>query len=220
MPRISAWLTDPEVELPGPLGRRYTFSTDGRTSRIVERPGYDPFAPPKYGAAWPAAKSADRSPWLVASPVALAPGQTLITDGKRAWPKDRNARRFTPPVPIEDSETPTAEEEDCIPATVDFVLVDPFTDPLNVGDTVTFTADGASGTAPLTYEWYIRQAGVPVLMSTDETFIHTITEDDVSNKDEFGLGKLFIYVVVFNACNEAGASTDTDGSYNVQGDPP
>ncbi len=214
-----AWLKEPDVMLLGSVARRFTVMTDGETSRLKNK---QPFNDNQEGGvpAWPQMRAGRDSPWPQPLPVSLAPHQTLVTDGERGWVKDKTTPEF-------DEEQQEQEDFDvaeptpvCIPADVDSVVIDPFEDPLSLGSAYTFTAFGVTGTEPITYQWYIKSSGVFTLRSTSATFHYTLSNSDVEGKDEFGLGKLFIYVVVKNACNEGGTSTNVDGSYNAQGTPP
>lgn len=145
------------------------------------------------------------------------PGITIYEDGVRptiiktdsdSQPTKRtdsgsgNSWAFTPEPPV------------CIPVEVDSVVVDPFDDPLELGESYTFSTFGLSGTTPYFYQWYLNG----VLVGTAATFVHVLVDSDVQNKDEFGLGTVFIYVVVSNPCGID--STSTTGGYAAQGDPP
>ncbi len=98
----------------------------------------------------------------------------------------------------------------CIPVLVLVVVADPVLDPYPVGTVITFTAFGVTGTEPFEYEWYLNGA----LVSTDAIFIHTLVTGDVNDPDAGGIGPVFIYVKVTNACGEA--ETDHFGSINGQ----
>ncbi len=102
----------------------------------------------------------------------------------------------------------------CIPVTVASVVVDPADNPLTLGTSYTFSIFGLTGTTPYHYQWYLNGT----LVATTATFVHTLVDGDVVNKDEFGLGEIFIYVVVSNPCGID--STSTDGSFPAQGNPP
>lgn len=102
----------------------------------------------------------------------------------------------------------------CVPVDVLNVLVAPADNPLALGTSYTFSADGVTGTTPYFYQWYLNGA----LVGTSATFVHTLVDGDVVDKDAFGLGKIFIYVVVSNPCGID--STSTSASYAAQGDPP
>lgn len=158
----------------------------------------------------------DGSPWLAGIPFEIRGGleRDLIrqTDGEttiiRSRPKPWERRELPSPI------APGEEAPVCIPVAVSSISVSPVKDPYDVGDEITCTAFGVSGTTPISYEWFLN--GVSV--STSETFVHTLVEADVTNKDPSGLGITKIYVVLTNDCGTD--STDPDAAINVQGDPP
>ncbi len=104
----------------------------------------------------------------------------------------------------------------CVPADVDLVVVDPPDNPLTLGTSYTFSPFGLSGTPPYTFKWFLNGT----LVATTQDFVHTLVDADVVDKDVTGLGRIVIYVVVYNACNTDGASTNPDASYPAQGTPP
>jgi hypothetical protein len=84
----------------------------------------------------------------------------------------------------------------CIPVEVASILVDPVMDPYPVGETVTLSAFGISGTEPYTYQWFVNG----VQMSTDPTYEHTLVDSDVMNPNESGIGTVHFTLFVTNEC--------------------
>lgn len=108
------WLTDPRVQLNGPMAREFTYTTDGEASRIKRKPVFG--STPEGPTSWPESKK--DAPWLIEMPVELPEGQTLITDGLVAWTKQKprpsfgsvsegNAKPQLEPTPTPTPGTPT-----------------------------------------------------------------------------------------------------------------
>ncbi len=108
---------------------------------------------------------------------------------------------------------PTPPPPVCIPVEVISVDCSPADNPLTLGTSYTFSAFGVSGTTPYFYQWYLNGA----LVGTSATFVHTLVDADVVNKDGSGLGQTFVYVVVSNPCGLD--STDTLAAFPAQGNP-
>ncbi len=100
----------------------------------------------------------------------------------------------------------------CIPVEVDGIEVDPFTDPLVLGVPYTFSAFGVSGTTPYMYQWFFNGTFV----GSGATYMRTLVDADIQNKDGSGLGVIFVTVVVSNPCG----IDSHGGSFAAQGDPP
>ncbi len=132
----------------------------------------------------------------------LTPKSQVSTKRQSYVPPGAVGNIPTPPPPV------------CIPVTVSTVVVDPADDPLVLGISYTFSADILGGTTPYHYLWYFNGA----LVATTPTFTHTLVNGDVVDKDESGLGRVVIYVVVSNPCGIA--STNVDTSFPAQGNPP
>jgi hypothetical protein len=98
---------------------------------------------------------------------------------------------------------------------VNLITFDPLKETYDPDDAVTFTPFQDSGTAPLTYEWFVNGES----RSTDRVFAYTVLETDIVNKDESGLGFIHVWVVVKNACNTDGASTSHFNGIQAQGSP-
>lgn len=131
-------------------------------------------------------------------PTPTSTSSSLLTDNTSLNP-------FVPPV--------------CIPADVEGFTADPFHDPFNIGDITTLSPFLPSGTAPLTYQWWVKDsAGTPTLRSTATDFVYTVLDSDIRSKDEFGLGLIDFILIIFNACNLGGH--EEDGSFAAQGTPP
>ena len=104
----------------------------------------------------------------------------------------------------------------CIPASVASLSYTPFFAgvPLELGVVYTFTPFNVGGTPPITYEWFINLS----LVFTGETLVFALYDADVVNRDASGLGVMFIYVAVANACGEG--HTSYSGQYPAQGTAP
>lgn len=157
------------------------------------------------------------SPWLSTfQPKVLGELRPLINQysdlsGNTLTPKK------LPKLAVDPATTPTLPEEEppvCIPADVNGVSVSPVNNPLVLGTEYTFSAVGVTGTAPIFYIWFFNGSEV----GTGTTFVHTLVDGDVLNKDAFGLGQIFIFVVVGNACGID--ATPTSGTVPAQGTPP
>ncbi len=80
------WLTDPKVQLHGPMAREFTYATDGQTTRIKQKPIFGGEIEPT--PSWPA-RPKNQSPWIIQQSTSLGHDQSLVTDGLTAWPKQR-----------------------------------------------------------------------------------------------------------------------------------
>ncbi len=104
----------------------------------------------------------------------------------------------------------------CIPVSLFGVVISPPDDPLTLGTFYTVSTDPAppDGTAPFNYQWFMNGG----LVGSGATISFTLSDGDIQNKDETGLGKVFIYVTVSNACGID--SSSPDGAFDAQGTPP
>lgn len=102
----------------------------------------------------------------------------------------------------------------CEGVAVDGVIFDPVKNPYALGDVITCTPFDLSGTAPIFYAWYLNS----VFVTNAATFVHTLVDADVLNKDDTGLGQTFIFLAVGN-CGGV-ALTPILAPINVQGTPP
>lgn len=155
--------------------------------------------------------SAYLSPLGVGWPASMGPSMSVQSDGDTAIIRQRPAVNFGSKDGSSGSSGPRSTvEPPCVPVQVSTVDASPFTDPFSVGDNITLSHD-ASGTAPITQEWYV--AGV--MVATTATYNFTIDISQVVNIDPVTLiGQIFVYVKTFNACGEDQTSELT--FYNVQ----
>ncbi len=134
-----------------------------------------------------------------------ADGRTTILTPKKS-PRNvvnpAEAITMPPPPPV------------CEGASVDGVIFDPVKNPYALGDVITCTPFNLSGTTPIFYAWYLNS----VFVTNAATFMHTLVDADVLNKDGTGLGQTFIFLAVGN-CGGV-ALTPVLAPINVQGTPP
>lgn len=141
-----------------------------------------------------------RSPaWSLAPPgqrdAALSRDTIYQTDGTRGILREREFPSTTVAPHVSSADT-------CDPATTPAIVWDPNETPINVGTEYTFFF-GSSGSAPITYEVIFN--GSSEQNSTATSWVHTLVEGDVLDKDGTGLGHVDIAVIARNACNSGGA---------------
>lgn len=108
----------------------------------------------------------------------------------------------------------------CIPADVAGITFDPPNEgeanPYDLGEIITVDAFLASGTN-LNYKVFVNG----VMVATDVPYEYTAAQEDLVSIDPAtGIGQVFIWIVVWNSCNEEGVSTGELISIFVQGEFP
>lgn len=115
---------------------------------------------------------------------------------------------ITPPGAL--GNVPVTPPPACVPAVAPSISWTPFDSTLSAPGTYTFHATefGTPPTAPIYFEFLLN--GSTQQNSTSSDWVHNLVDGDILDKNEEGLGHIFVTIVARNACNVAGSSREQE----------